>query len=221
MIQGENISLKLGSKMILRNINLTISPGDYVVLLGPNGAGKSTLLKVLSRLQKPSAGRVMLNGQLGFLSHRSFLYDRLTAWENLKFYGNLFQVSNLADRIERIIDQVGLSYFLHDPVDTYSRGMVQRLAIARAVLHDPEILFLDEPFTGLDQKGAAILKDVLTQMHRQRKTIVIVTHDFNQGMDLVDRVLIMKGGAKIFDDKITQSGAQDIRNIYHEQVGME
>lgn len=221
MIQGEDISLKLGSKMILRDINLTVSSGEYVVLLGPNGAGKSTLLKVLSRVQKPSVGRVKINGQIGFLSHRSFLYDRLTAWENLRFYGSLFQVPHLAEQIEKIIEQVGLSYFIHDTVDTFSRGMVQRLAIARAVLHDPEILFLDEPFTGLDQKGAEILSGVLADMHYQGKTILIVTHNFDQGMDLVDRILIMRDGTKVYDDKITQSGAQDIQKIYLAQVGME
>lgn len=236
MIEGENISLRMGNKIILQDVNLKIYRGEYVALLGPNGAGKSTLLKVLALLKKPSTGRVSLKGQLGFLAHRSFLYDRLTAWENLKFYGGLFQVPCLEERIEKLIDQVGLAYFLHEPVDTYSRGMVQRLAIARAILHDPEILFLDEPFTGLDQRGGVILKKVLSEMHRQGKTIVMVTHDFNQGMDLVNRILIMKKGMKIFDRKTNYSTTQDflnvqedhliwslddIKDIYHEQVGLE
>lgn len=220
MIRGENISLKLGGKMILRDVNIRVSPGEYVVLLGPNGAGKSTLLKVLCGLQKPSAGKVSINGQIGFLSHRSFLYDRLTAWENLKFYGSLFRVPDLPERIESIVEQVGLSLFLHEPVYTFSRGMVQRLAIARAVLHEPEILFLDEPFTGLDQKGGDILNSVLQDMHGRGKTILIVTHNFEQGTGLGDRVLIMKGGAKIFDEHITHLGTEDMGEIYLTQVGM-
>lgn len=207
--------------MILREIDLHVSPGEYGVLLGPNGAGKSTLLKVLVLLLKPSAGLVKVNGQAGFLSHRSFLYDRLTPWENLTFYGSLFQVPHLADRIEKITAQVGLSHFLHDPVSTFSRGMVQRLAIARAVLHDPEILFLDEPFTGLDQNGAGILNGVLADLRSRGKTVLLVTHHFDQGLDLADRILIMKDGAKIFDEKIHRSSSPDLKQIYLDQVGME
>ncbi|MGI6684089.1 MAG: ABC transporter ATP-binding protein [Bacillota bacterium] len=221
MIQGENLSLKLGGKIILRDISLVVHPGEYAVLMGPNGAGKSTLLKVLSLVQKPSSGRVIINkcpgeikGKIGFLSHRSFLYERLTAWENLKFYGHLYQVPDLTKRVDQVIEQVGLSYYLHEPVFTYSRGMVQRLAIARMMLHDPEILFLDEPFTGLDQKGGAILSGIIGEMHRQGKTILMVTHSFDQGWDLVERVLVMKDGSKIFDDKISESDVQDIRKLY-------
>ncbi|MCR6545116.1 ABC transporter ATP-binding protein [Dehalobacterium formicoaceticum] len=221
MIQGENISLTLGGKRILQDVNLTLSPGEFAVLLGPNGAGKSTLLKVLSRIQKPTTGKVASKGQIGFLAHRSFLYDRLTAYENLKFYGKLFQVSGLPERIEALLDQVGLSYFSHEPVYTFSRGMVQRLAIARAVLHDPALLFLDEPFTGLDQKGTVILDQVLGEMHRRGKTILMVTHNFEQGMELVNRLLIMKKGQKIFDDPIISRGAKELKGIYLQQVGME
>lgn len=230
MMQGENITLELGGKTILRDINLEISSGEFALILGPNGAGKSTLLKVLALLIKPSAGRVLINGgeareqsqnikrRIGFLSHRSFLYDRLTAWENLKFYGHLFQVPNLAQRVESMVDQVGLSLFLHEPVSTYSRGMVQRLAIARAMLHDPDLLFLDEPFTGLDQKGGEILTKMIGEMHRRGKTILMVTHNLDQDLNLADRVLILKNGAKIYDHKVSQLGA-DLKDVYLSQVG--
>jgi ABC-type multidrug transport system ATPase subunit len=155
MIRGENISLKLGEKTILRDISLVVDPGEFVVLLGPNGAGKSTLLKVLALILKPTSGRVIhkyqgsdreedIKRKIGFLSHRSFLYERLTAWENLEFYGKLYQVADLTRRAEEILEQVGLSYYCHDPVYTYSRGMVQRLSLARLLLHNPEMLFLDE-----------------------------------------------------------------------------
>jgi len=232
MIRGEDISVKLGGKTILREISLEVAPGEYTALLGPNGAGKSTLLKVLALLLKPSSGRVIIKDghgkeienikrKIGFLSHRSFLYDRLTAWENLKFYGNLFQVANLGDRVDQLMEQVELTYFLHEPVYTFSRGMVQRLAIARALLHDPEILYLDEPFTGLDQKGGEILAGILADLHNRGKTVFMVTHNFTQGLDLVDRVLILKNGVKIYDQKVTGAGTGDLQELYARQVGME
>ncbi|MGI6679250.1 MAG: ABC transporter ATP-binding protein [Dehalobacterium sp.] len=221
MIRGDHISLSLGGKMILRDISLTLAPGEFALLLGPNGAGKSTLLKVLSHIQKPSTGNVAIQGQIGVLAHRSFLYDRLTAYENLKFYGHLFQVPRLSERIATLLEQVGLSFFAHEPVHTFSRGMVQRLAIARAVLHDPEILFLDEPFTGLDQKGTLLLEQVLEEMHWRRKTILMVTHSFEQGMERVNRLLIMKNGRMIFDDSVSLHGSKEIQHTYLQQIGME
>ncbi|MGI6066525.1 MAG: ABC transporter ATP-binding protein [Bacillota bacterium] len=230
MIRGIEISKKIGSKVILKQVNLSVPPGQFVVLLGPNGAGKSTLLKVLSLLDKPSEGRILIGGssgernnlalrkKIGFLSHRSLLYDRLSARENLKFYGHLYDVPRLDERIKVLAEQVGLQYFLDEPVYTFSRGMVQKLAVIRAMIHDPEILFLDEPYTGLDQQAGAIFTGLLYEWHKQGRTVFMVTHAFGQGLDLAERVVILVRGRIIYDAPFCGE-SHNLRDLYLNQVG--
>ncbi|MDD4751729.1 MAG: ABC transporter ATP-binding protein [Desulfitobacteriaceae bacterium] len=230
MIRGIDISKKFGSKVILKQVNLSVPPGQFVVLLGPNGAGKSTLLKVLSLLDKPTEGQIIIDGvsgginnpalrkKIGILSHRSFLYDRLSARENLKFYGHLYEVSGLDERIKVLAGQVGLQYFLDDPVYTFSRGMVQKLAVIRAMIHDPEILFLDEPYTGLDQHAEAIFTRLLHEWHNKRRTVFMITHTFEQGLDLAERVVILVRGRIIYDAPFCGE-SHELRDLYLNQVG--
>ncbi|MCB0166513.1 MAG: heme ABC exporter ATP-binding protein CcmA, partial [Anaerolineae bacterium] len=173
MIQIQNLVKTFGHRVVLRGIDLTIADGDFVTLLGANGAGKTTLLHIVATLSKPTHGDVRINGYrladsaselrrfIGLVSHRPLLYEDLTALQNLTFYARMYDLREADERIETVLRQVGLYERRGDPVRTYSRGMQQRLAIARAILHNPPILLLDEPDTGLDQHAADMLGQLL------------------------------------------------------------
>lgn len=230
MIEGINLSKTYGNKNVLRDISLTIPKGEFTAILGPNGAGKSTLLKILALMSKPDSGEVKIGKQsfvnlkgelkrkIGILSHSSFLYPELTAYENLQFYGRLYDVRHLEEQIISVIKKVGLLLALNEPVYTFSRGMLQRLSIARALIHSPEVIFLDEPFTGLDQQGISLLQDVLKDLKSSQKTILIVTHSFEQGMEDVDRILIINKGQIAADFPTENLQAGDLKRIYVEKV---
>lgn len=231
MIKAEGIYKKIGNKEILKGIDLHLKEGEFVTVLGPNGAGKTTLLKILSLLSKPSGGKLAIGGipvednhvemrsQIGVISHNTFLYDKLTAFENLKFYGEMYQVDNLQDRIYDVIEEVGLQYCLADPVGTFSRGMQQRLSIARAILHNPKVLFLDEPYTGLDQHAIGILNKVLFQLNEHNRTIFMITHNYEQGLELSDKIIIIYKGKITYQEKPKSLGAKEFKQLYLEQVG--
>ncbi len=231
MLTAQNITKTIGTKTILHNIDLHIQEGEFITVFGPNGAGKSTLLKILSLLMKPSTGTLTINGisanqestrtrsQIGVISHQSFLYDNLTAYENLEFYGRMYQVDNLRDRIYEVLKEVGLEYSLNDPVRQFSRGMQQRLAIARATLHQPAILFLDEPYTGLDQQAIDILNGVLHNLNIKDRTVFMITHNFEQGLDLSDRVLIIKKGRLAYQGAAPGLTPSQMKEIYLNTVG--
>lgn len=230
IITAKNLVKKIGTKTILHNINLHISEGEFVTVLGPNGAGKTTLLKILSLLVKPSSGALIVKGKsgednflelrrhIGVISHNSFLYDNLTAYENLEFYGKLYGVANLKQRIAGVIEEVGLQYVLRDPVRTFSRGMLQRLAIARAIIHEPDILFLDEPYTGLDQHAIGILNSVLLNLNNKSRTIFMVTHNYEQGLAKSDRILIVVKGNIVYDAATEGLSQETFKAIYLEHV---
>lgn len=206
MIEIIELSKIIGDKHILNKINLTVEKGEVISILGSNGAGKTTLLKILAGLMKPSSGEISINGLLlqkednkikqiiGYLAHQSFLYEHFTPLENLLFFAELYQVNDMEKRIKKLIDDVGLSLFMYDPIRSFSRGMIQRLAIARAILHSPSILLLDEPHTGLDQEGIELLNSIITQMKEKEVTTILVTHDFHQALQLSDRFVILKHG---------------------------
>lgn len=201
-----------------------------MAVMGPNGAGKTTLLKILSLLMPPTSGQLRIDGldalqypvqcrrQMGVISHNTFLYANLTAMENLIFYGRLYGVPGVARRAAEVLDEVGLSYALADLVRTFSRGMQQRLAIARAILHDPAVLFLDEPYTGLDQHAIDILNGVLARLHNERRTIFLITHSFEQGLNLSDQVAFLHRGRIVFQAATAELGGQDLRQLYRSQV---
>ena len=202
-----------------------------MTVLGPNGAGKTTLLKILSLLIKPSSGKLFIGGvaadelntknksKIGVISHNTFLYDNLSAYENLRFYGKLYQVPQLKDRIQQVLSEVGLNYVLHDPVRTFSRGMQQRLSIARAILHEPTILFLDEPYTGLDQNAIEILNSVLMRLTDNQRTIFMVTHNYEQGLELSNRVLILVKGRIAYATKTEGITSEGFKKLYRQHVG--
>ncbi|MFB3165984.1 ABC transporter ATP-binding protein [Neobacillus sp. 179-C4.2 HS] len=211
MIEIKKLTKQADNKLILRGIDLSITQGETVAILGPNGAGKSTLLKVLATLIKPTSGLVKVNGldlkkdhievkkMFGYLPHSSLLYDHYTPLENLVFFGNLYGVKDVENRARKLVNEVGLSFFINEPVKNFSRGMIQRIAIARAIIHEPKIMLLDEPHTGLDQGAITILNNVVLSMKEKGCTTLMVTHDFKQAAAICDRIIIVKYG-KIADD---------------------
>ena len=230
MIDIKGLTKQADNKLILRGIDLSIKQGETVAILGPNGAGKSTLLKVLSTLIKPTTGQVMINGlnlkknQLeikklfGYLPHSSLLYDQYSPLENLIFFGKLYGVNNPEKRATELVKEVGLSFFLNEPVKNFSRGMIQRIAIARAIVHEPKILYLDEPHTGLDQGAIAILNNVIVSMKEKGTTTLMVTHDFKQAAEICDRILIMKNGKIVDDFKLKERNLDLVNDKYQLQV---
>lgn len=210
-VHAQAISKRFGNRAILRSLNLTITGAQRVVLFGPNGAGKTTLLRILSTLSRPTAGRLELNGLdtaahaqaarsgVGVVGHQTFLYDDLTASENLQFYGRMYDVPDLRSRIDEVLFMVGLIARRDDRVRTFSRGMQQRLAIARAILHSPSLLLFDEPDTGLDREGMALLERVLAFQVAANGSAILTTHDLRFGLDVADRVLLMEDGRLTLD----------------------
>jgi len=206
LIQVTGLVKRFGLKTVLRGVDFTASRGEFVALLGPNGAGKTTFLRILASLSRPNAGEVWVAGHrlphqaaavrrgLGVVSHQPLLYGDLTAEENLRFFGRLYDVPALEERIAEMLRLVGLYRRRRDLVRTYSRGMQQRLAIARAILHDPEVLLLDEPYTGLDQDASAMLDEVLQQVASQGRTVVMTSHDLSRIALLASRFDVLARG---------------------------
>ena len=200
------VERSFGHVRALRGISFTLGVGDSLAVFGPNGAGKTTLLRVLAGLLRPQQGEVLLGGvpqsradaahrrEVGLIAHYSLLYDGLTAAENLDFYGRLYGVPDRRAAVARALEAVRLSDRAGDLVGTFSRGMVQRMAIARALLHEPRVVLLDEPFSGLDQRAAAALRDLLMRLRAERRTMVLVTHNLDEGLELATQVAIQVGG---------------------------
>jgi len=206
MITVKKLVKRFGMKTVLRGVDFEVQPGEFVALLGPNGAGKTTFLRILASLSRPSMGEVTIAGyqlphhaaqvraRLGVVSHMPLLYGDLTAEENLRFYSRMYNITDYAARITEVLEMVGLENRRRDLVRTYSRGMQQRLAIGRAVLHDPEVMLFDEPYTGLDQDASSMLDDVLRTVAAQGRTVVMTSHDLARAEDLATRFDILSRG---------------------------
>ncbi len=206
MIQINQLTKNYGLNPVLRGVNMHIKAGDFVTLVGPNGAGKSTLLRIVATLLKPTSGEVKVGGwllpkygnhvrrHLGLVSHQALLYGDLTAAENLQFYARLYQLDNAEERVLNALKEVGLLARQRDAVRTFSRGMLQRLTIARATLHEPDVLLLDEPYTGLDQDASQLLDDLLMRESGNGRTILMITHDLVHGLNICDRIAILSRG---------------------------
>jgi heme exporter protein A len=206
MIEVRKLVKRFGLKTVLRSVDFQVQPGEFVALLGPNGAGKTTFLRILASLSRPALGDVHIAGyrlpeqaasvrrRLGVVSHLPLLYGDLTAEENLQFFGRMYAVVNLEDRISEVLDLIGLQARRRDLVRTFSRGMQQRLAIGRAVLHDPEVMLFDEPHTGLDQEASAMLDRVLREVAARGRTVVMTSHDLARSGDLASRFDVLSRG---------------------------
>jgi heme exporter protein A len=232
MIKIQKLVKTFGHRVVLRSVNLTINEGDFVILLGANGAGKTTLLHLVANLSKPTAGDIFINNYrladaanqlrrfIGLVSHKTLLYDDLSANQNLRFYARMYDVPKAAERIETVLNQVGLWGRQNDPVRTYSRGMQQRLAIARAILHNPPILLLDEPDTGLDQHAADMLNDLLTAVGVSQRTILMTTHNWERGLSMGNRITILGKGKIVYDVLRQNVSVEELRKQYNQQVTM-
>ena len=214
----------------VRGVGFALRAGELLTVFGPNGAGKTTLLRILCGAVKPTRGSVRMGGEeiaeagdawrgrIGLLSHQTFLYPGLTAAENLDFYARLYGVGDRGTRVAEMLESVGLYDRRGDRVRTFSRGMQQRLALARTLLHEPEVVLLDEPYTGLDPHAAAMLRRVLERLRDGRTTVVLVTHNLSQGLELADRVAVQVGGRWVSDEPRAAVDASTFERVYTERV---
>ncbi|MFP3852672.1 MAG: heme ABC exporter ATP-binding protein CcmA [Anaerolineales bacterium] len=206
MIEVRGLVKRYGLKPVLRGLDFSVAAGEFVALVGPNGAGKTTFLRILTSLARPTAGIIQIasvpipGGEsqvrrlIGVVAHQPMLYGDLTAQENLEFFGRMYDLAEVDQRVEETLKLVGLWKVRRELLRAFSRGMQQRLAIARAILHQPELLLLDEPHTGLDQDAALILDDLLAQVASLGRTVVMTSHDLARAHRLADRVDILSRG---------------------------
>ena len=210
-LELRDVSKQFGVLQALSGVCLHVEPGDSILLYGPNGAGKTTLLRVLSTLARPSEGKVLYDGgdvhahpaaakaAIGFVSHTTFLYGELTVRENLEFTGKLFSLTNRSQRVVGVLDLFHLHERAETPVRELSRGYQQRVSLARAFLHDPKFLLLDEPFTGLDAASTESLEGLMRRLQGQGKALIFSTHDFEQGRAIAQRLVALERGKIRYD----------------------
>jgi len=214
-LQANAITKSFNNRPVLRAIDICVPAGSFVTLAGGNGAGKTTFLKILAKLMKPDSGDIHIFGKniwkesdearrrIGFLSHQILLYNELNALQNLRFTARLFGLSDYEERITEVLKKLHLYHRQYDPVKTYSRGMQQRLALARAILHDPDILILDEPFSGLDESGIEIFTEYIESIRTKNKSAILVSHNLEIGYHLSDKLYILSRGKIGFSAKKT------------------
>lgn len=230
MIVVRKLIKRFGLKTVLRGLDFKVEAGQFVAILGPNGAGKTTFLRILATLSKPSLGEVSIAGfalpahaaavrrRLGVVTHLPLLYSDLTAEENLRFYGRLYSLDSLNERVAEVLKLVGLYERRFDLVRTFSRGMQQRLAIGRAVLHDPEVILFDEPYTGLDQEACAMLDNVLGEVAARGRTVVMTSHDLMRVSALASRFDVLSNGVIVASASRAQLKPDQLLAFYRQAV---
>ncbi|MDA1329547.1 MAG: heme ABC exporter ATP-binding protein CcmA [Chloroflexi bacterium] len=206
MIEAKNLAKRFGGRWVVGGVDLEVHKGETVALLGPNGTGKTTLMRMLGTLARPSLGTIRVNGYalpeqasqarmgLGFLGHQPMLYGDLSAEQNLSFFANLYGIEDVSQRVAEVLEIVGLHARRRDSVRIFSRGMQQRLAIGRTILHSPKVLLLDEPHTGLDHEARRSLSGLLAELAERGCSILFASHDLEQSQELADRVLVLVDG---------------------------
>ncbi len=226
-IEVSGLTKSYSHRLALRGIDLRIGQGESVVIFGPNGAGKTTLIKTLATIVKPTSGEVLVDGlnlkdraedirrRIGVVTHHTFLYGHLTAYENLDFYGRLYDVPHRRERISEVAALVEMTARLHDRVDNLSRGMQQRLSIARSLLHQPAVMLLDEPETGLDQRAIAILWPALTPASTGKRSVILTTHNLERGFELGDRLIILDKGKIVYEGLRPSLSLATLKEVYH------
>jgi len=229
-LDSHKIEKKFGYAYAVRNVTLQLRRGEFVVLFGSNGAGKTTLLRMAATLIRPTNGTVCVEGfdarkqpeearrRIGFLSHNTFVYRDLSALDNLRFFCRLYGVPEDEGRLLQILDRVDLKRRANDPVRAFSRGMQQRVGIARALLHDPSLILLDEPYTGLDAKAAQTLDDLLDEAAEAGKTVVLTSHDLQQGLRSATRAVILDKGSIVHDSPASDPA---VRSAYARYIQQE
>ncbi|MHC4645986.1 MAG: heme ABC exporter ATP-binding protein CcmA [Planctomycetota bacterium] len=226
VIEITSVTKTFGSRPVLKSIDLQVTSGSGICICGVNGAGKSTLLGIIAGLLKPPQGSVKICGfdlnaepektksKIGLISHKSILYPELTTSENLLFFARLYGVKNRQKRVEELLEDIGLSSYTYDRTSVLSRGMLQRLSIARAMVHRPAVLLADEPFTGLDMEAGKHLISVLTRFRADGGTLVMTTHDTSMALKCCDRVLVLDGCRFVFDAQASQIDADAFEQDY-------
>jgi heme exporter protein A len=226
LIAARNLQKRYGRKLVLRGVDLTVGEGSVVALLGANGAGKSTLLRIVSGLAKPDRGEITLGGAsfrhaghelrryIGLVSHAPLLYDNLSAAENLHFFAQMYDLAEPTARVEHVLHAVDLWPRRNDAVRTYSRGMIQRLAIGRAILHNPPVLLLDEPDTGLDQASAEMLHSLIRQLGAANRAILLTTHNLDRAVEWSDSVSLLVGGKIVHEEATAHLNGAQLRRVY-------
>ncbi|MCC6453448.1 MAG: ABC transporter ATP-binding protein [Caldilineaceae bacterium] len=222
---------RYGRKSVLRGVEMSVAAGQVMALLGDNGAGKSTLIRIISGLAKADRGEIFLDGislknvghelrrYIGLVSHAPLLYDSLSAEENLAFFAALYDIQEPSARIATILHEVDLWTRRRDPVRTYSRGMVQRLAIGRAILHNPPVLLLDEPDTGLDQSSAQMLHELIRSLGAGNRAILLSTHNLDRAVEWADSVSLLVGGKIVYQEASAALSGAQLRQVYAEANG--
>ncbi|HET6352524.1 MAG TPA: ABC transporter ATP-binding protein [Coriobacteriia bacterium] len=230
-LEVRELSRTFGARKALSNVTFDVPRGAFLSIFGPNGAGKTTMLKILSTLGNPSSGTakvlgynvvddsVELREHIGFISHNPLLYPDLTAEENLEFFAEIYCLENPKERIRELLTAVELDHRRLDLVSAFSRGMLQRLSIARALLHSPEIIFLDEPYSGLDPHAMDILDSLIAQV-REQHTFVMVSHDLQKGLELCSHALILAKGKVVLFEEHGNIDEAEFSALYRQTVGM-
>lgn len=230
-IETRRLSKVFGNRRAVDKVSIAVPEGAFLSIFGPNGAGKTTLLRVLSTLARATDGEARIMGlslkedpdlvrdRIGLISHNPMLYPDLTAEENLLVYAKLYGVADPAARARELLDAVGLKHRRLDAVRTFSRGMTQRLSIARALVHDPDVVFLDEPYSGLDPHAVDIFDELIEGM-RGSRTFVMVSHDLQKGFALCTHALVLAKGRVVCFDEKDKLDFEAFRALYRETVGM-
>ncbi len=223
MLRAERLRHAFGRVLALDDVSFTLAPGQTLAIFGPNGAGKTTLLKVLAGLIRPQSGTSNVTGgrrAIGWIGHHSHLYGHLTVRENLLFWGALYDVPSAirAARVDDVMRRLGIADRAHQPVWSLSRGLVQRAAIAKALIHDPQVLLLDEPFTGLDLAAAAEFRALLAQLRGAGRMVVLATHNVDEGVELATDVAFQRRGRFVHCAPRGARSASEIGEAYRQAV---
>ena len=230
ILETEALSKQFGRLYALRSVNMSVAGGEFVTIFGRNGAGKTTFLRIVSSLVRSYSGSVKLFGQnlkkageetrrrIGFLSHDSFLYKDLSALDNLIFFGKLYRIRPLKERVDNMLERVGLEAKRNMAVRTLSRGMKQRLSLARAFLHQPEFLLMDEPYTGLDEEACESLDGLFTEFVRTGGAIVLTTHNISRGLKHAHRIVVFDRGRIVHEASADTLGVDEFQELYKELI---
>ena len=230
-IEVRGLTKAFGDKPVLNGIELGVERGSRTVIFGANGSGKTTLIKVLAAIYRPSSGNIRIGGLdigresrevrrlIGVVGHQTYLYPDLTVGENLRFYGQMYGLSAADGRIRKLIVGLGLLAYLHERAANLSRGMQQRVSIARALIHNPAVLLLDEPETGLDRHAMGQFGKVLETAKAELKTVVMTTHNLDYGLELADSVAVIAGGRIVYQSPRSALDVAAFLDAYHKFVG--
>jgi heme exporter protein A len=217
---------RFGVVTALSNIDLEIFKGDFISIFGPNGAGKTTLLKLFARLAKPTQGQIEFSSpmnqegpwHIGYVSHLSLLYEELTGYENLHFYAKLYGLPEPEILAGKQLRKMGLEFARNQLTKSYSSGMKQRLSIARALLHDPALLLLDEPYAGLDQHGSRLLSGLLENLKAEGRTVLLITHNIEQGLALSNRLIVLNRGRIVMLEDCSETVKASFEALYFKLI---